>query len=412
MAQSDLPARGHFPQVKLGKKVPKKAEALLIAAFEGEGGLELPGTDLLGGAALRSTYEALVAVGASGKAGEVTRVPAPAKAGVASIIAVGLGDAEEVDDETLRRAAGQASRSITKVGAVATSLGDFGISPVVEGLILGGYKYSGLRSESAAETTTYTVVAEKSAQQEFDSAKITAESVLIARDLVNTPSNLLYPETYAAFLSAQAAEAGLEVEVLDEKALEKQGFGGIMAVGRGSARPPRLVRLSWKPKKAKRHVALVGKGITFDTGGISLKPGAKMWDMISDMGGSAAMAAAIIAAAKLNLKVGITATLPLAENMPGSDATRPGDVITHYGGITSEVLNTDAEGRLVLADAIARASEDNPDYLIETATLTGAQMVALGERTAGVMGSEEFRDRMAEIGREVGEKAWAMPLLE
>ncbi|WP_299137530.1 leucyl aminopeptidase [uncultured Corynebacterium sp.] len=412
MAQSDLPARGHFPQVKLGKKVPKKAEALLIAAFEGEGGLELPGTDLLGGAALRSTYEALVAVGASGKAGEVTRVPAPAKAGVASIIAVGLGDAEEVDDETLRRAAGQASRSITKVGTVATSLGDFGISPVVEGLILGGYKYSGLRSESAAETTTYTVVAEKSAQQEFDSAKITAESVLIARDLVNTPSNLLYPETYAAFLSAQAAEVGLEVEVLDEKALEKQGFGGIMAVGRGSARPPRLVRLSWKSKKAKRHVALVGKGITFDTGGISLKPGAKMWDMISDMGGSAAMAASIIAAAKLNLKVGITATLPLAENMPGSDATRPGDVITHYGGITSEVLNTDAEGRLVLADAIARASEDNPDFLIETATLTGAQMVALGERTAGVMGSEEFRDRMAEIGREVGEKAWAMPLLE
>lgn len=199
---------------------------------------------------------------------------------------------------------------------------------------------------------------------------------------------------------------------MDEKALEKQGFGGIMAVGRGSARPPRLVRLSWKPKKAKRHVALVGKGITFDTGGISLKPGAKMWDMISDMGGSAAMAAAIIAAAKLNLKVGITATLPLAENMPGSDATRPGDVITHYGGITSEVLNTDAEGRLVLADAIARASEDKPDFLIETATLTGAQMVALGERTAGVMGSEEFRDRMAEIGREVGEKAWAMPLLE
>ena len=142
-------------------------------------------------------------------------MPAPAKAGVASIIAVGLGDAEEVDDETLRRAAGQAARSITKVGAVATSLGDFGITPVVEGLILGGYKYSGLRSESATETTTYTVVAEKSAQKEFDSAKITAESVLIARDLVNTPSNLLYPETYAAFLSAQAAEAGLEVEVLD-----------------------------------------------------------------------------------------------------------------------------------------------------------------------------------------------------
>mgnify|MGYP002652867485 CR=1 FL=1 len=230
MAQNELPARGQFPKLKLGKKVPKKAEALLIAAFEGEGGLELPGTDLLGGAALRSTYEALVAVGASGKAGEVTRVPAPAKAGVASIIAVGLGDAEEVDDETLRRAAGQAARSITKVGAVATSLGDFGITPVVEGLILGGYKYSGLRSEPSTVPTTFTVVAEKSAQEEFENAKITAESVLLARDLVNTPSNLLYPESYAAFLSAQAAEAGLEVEVLDEKALEKQGFGGEVIV--------------------------------------------------------------------------------------------------------------------------------------------------------------------------------------
>lgn len=156
MAQNELPARGQFPKLKLGKKVPKKADALLIAAFEGEGGLELPGTELLGAAALRSTYEALVAVGASGTAGEVTRVPAPAKAGVASIIAVGLGEAEEVDDETLRRAAGQAARSINKIEQVATSLGDFGIAPVVEGLILGGYKYSGLRSESATAPTTFT----------------------------------------------------------------------------------------------------------------------------------------------------------------------------------------------------------------------------------------------------------------
>ena len=229
---------------------------------------------------------------------------------------------------------------------------------------------------------------------------------------MNAPANELYPESYADFLSGQAKEAGLDVEVLDEKQLEKQGFGGILAVGKGSARPPRLVRLSWKPKKAKKHVALVGKGITFDTGGISLKPGNGMWDMISDMGGSAAMAATIIAAAKLKLPVQITATLPLAENMPGSGATRPGDVITHYGGLTSEVLNTDAEGRLVLSDAIARASEDKPDYLIETATLTGAQIVALGSRTSGIMGSEVFRDRLAEIGREVGENAWAMPLLE
>jgi probable cytosol aminopeptidase len=159
-------------------------------------------------------------------------------------------------------------------------------------------------------------------------------------------------------------------------------------------------------------VALVGKGITFDTGGVSIKPAANMDQMISDMGGSAAVLATIIAAARLKLNVKVTATIPMAENMPGGNSYRPGDVITHYGGTTSEILNTDAEGRLILADAIARASEDNPDYLIETATLTGAQMVALGLRTAGVMGSDAFRDRVAETGRSVGEQAWAMPIPE
>ena len=157
---------------------------------------------------------------------------------------------------------------------------------------------------------------------------------------------------------------------------------------------------------------MVGKGITFDTGGISLKPGAHMEDMISDMGGSAAQLASIVAAARLELAMPIDAWLPLAENMPSGSATRPGDVITHYGRLTSEILNTDAEGRLVLADAMARAAEDKPTYLIETATLTGAQMVALGTRTAGVMGTEELRDRIAENGRAVGEPAWSMPLLE
>ncbi|QRP98415.1 leucyl aminopeptidase [Corynebacterium sp. FDAARGOS 1242] len=411
----ELPARGAFPTVELAKKAPKQADALLIATFVGEDGLEVPGTSLLGSSALRSTYEALAAVGATGKVGEIVKVPAPQKAGAAQVIALGMGDVEALDDEALRRAAGSAARATTGVGTIVTTLADFGVSAAVEGLILGGYSYRGIRStelKDEEQPATFVVVADKSATEEFEAARTVAESVLLARDLVNTPANELYPESYAAFLSAQAKDAGLDVEVLDEKELDKQGFGGILAVGKGSARPPRLVRLSWKPKKATKHVALVGKGITFDTGGISLKPGNGMWDMISDMGGSAAMAATIIAAAKLKLPVQITATLPLAENMPSANATRPGDVITHYGGLTSEVLNTDAEGRLVLSDAIARASEDKPDYLIETATLTGAQIVALGARTSGIMGSEVFRDRLAEIGREVGENAWAMPLLE
>ena len=201
--------------------------------------------------------------------------------------------------------------------------------------------------------------------------------------------------------------------MLDEKALEKGGYGGIVGVGKGSSRPPRLVRLTHKGGKRKaKKVALVGKGITFDTGGISIKPAANMHHMTSDMGGAAAVIATVVLAAKQQLPIDVVATVPMAENMPSSTAQRPGDVLTQYGGITVEVLNTDAEGRLILADAIVRACEDDPDYLIETSTLTGAQTVALGTRTPGVMGSDEFRDRVAELSQEVGENGWAMPLPE
>ena len=235
-----------------------------------------------------------------------------------------------------------------------------------------------------------------------------------ARDLVNTPPSHLYPAEFAKRAKALGEAAGLEVEVLDEKALAKEGYGGVVGVGKGSSRPPRLVRLihrGGKSKKAKK-VALVGKGITFDTGGISIKPAANMHHMTSDMGGAAAVIATVVLAAKQKLPIDVIATVPMAENMPSSTAQRPGDVLTQYGGITVEVLNTDAEGRLILADAIVRACEDDPDYLIETSTLTGAQTVALGARTPGVMGSDEFRDRVAECSQQIGENAWPMPLPE
>ncbi|HJG63536.1 MAG TPA: leucyl aminopeptidase [Corynebacterium stationis] len=403
-----------LPTVKLEKKTPSKANILVIAAFQGEEGLELPGTALLGSSELKATLQALSSVGAKGKPGEITRIPAPKGVNAESVVAVGLGNPEKLDDEALRRAAGSVARALVGQKHVATTISDFGLAAAVEGLILGGYSTRGIRSTEADadEAPVKITVVSKEDKEVFEAAVIGAEAVAFARTLTNTPSNELYPASYAKYLKEQGTKAGLEVEVLDEKELKKQGFGGILSVGQGSARAPRLVRLSWSPKKAKKSVALVGKGITFDTGGISIKPGAGMWDMISDMGGSAAVAGATIAAAKLEIPVKVTAFLPLAENMPSGEATRPGDVITHYGGLTSEVLNTNAEGRLVLADAIARACEDNPDYLIETATLTGAQMVALGSRTAGVMGSEDFRDRVAEIGRAVGENAWAVPLLE
>ena len=406
-----LPARGTTVRAVAGSAAPEGA-VLLVPVAQGDGGVELPVTQL----APKGLLEALVAVGAKGTANEVTRVVVDGTL----VIAYGLGDANDIDDEAVRRAVGAATRTLNGVEKAAISA-EFGVQPVVEGLLLGGYVYNGLKSTANTldddntdaelpQTTEVTVVGAD--EKAFEQAVIVAESVNLARDLVNTPSNFLYPESYAAVMGEVASAADLDIEVLDDKALEDQGFGGILSVGRGSARTPRLVHLTWAPSGATKKVALVGKGITFDTGGISLKPGSGMEDMISDMGGSAAQLGVIAAAARLELPVRIDAWLPLAENMPSGTATRPGDVITHYGGITSEVINTDAEGRLVLADAIARACEDNPDYLIETATLTGAQLVALGNRTSGVMGSDDLRDLIAETGRAVGEQAWAMPLLE
>ncbi|MDK4252401.1 leucyl aminopeptidase [Corynebacterium propinquum] len=425
----ELPARGKISTVELNKKFPKKSDGLVVGVFHDDNAVEAIETAWLGGSLLREVNDALATVKAKGTANEITRLPAPKKLDADVIIAVGLGSRDKLDDEVLRRAAGSVSRAVKDLDSVSVALSDHReqLAPVVEGLILGSYSYPGIRgskddgvdkpedkkNKSDKDPAAFTMLGDPKKDAEiFRFAQVGAESVCLARDFVNVPSSHKFPESYASFIRGFAEDAGLKVEVLDEKQLEKEGFGGILAVGQGSVRPPRLVRLHHRPRKAKKKVALVGKGITFDTGGISLKPGAGMGDMIMDMGGSAAVVAATVAAAKLDINVELTTTVPLAENMPSGNAIRPGDVITHYGGITSEILNTDAEGRIVLADAIARASEDKPDYLVEAATLTGHQMLALGKQTYGVMGSDELRDRIAELGRTVGEKAWAMALLE
>ena len=408
-SEFSLPHRGVVPELSLSAEMPQDAEALVVPVFQGEDSLDLPESEFFDGATVRAALDML---GATGAAEEVTKVPAS----TGPIVAVGVGKRDDMDAEKLRRAAGVAARSLTGLKVVATTLGELGLAAAVEGIALGAYTYRGLKTADVPEDQqpVQKVVFLGKDQALFDAAVITAEAVAFARDLVNAPSSHLFPESYAAIATSAAEDNGLTVEVLDDAALAEQGFGGIVAVGQGSTRGPRLVRISYAPEQLDDAptVALVGKGITFDTGGVSIKPAANMDQMISDMGGSAAVLATIIAAARLKLNVKVTATIPMAENMPGGNSYRPGDVITHYGGTTSEILNTDAEGRLILADAIARASEDNPDYLIETATLTGAQMVALGLRTAGVMGSDAFRDRVAETGRSVGEQAWAMPIPE
>jgi leucyl aminopeptidase len=234
--------------------------------------------------------------------------------------------------------------------------------------------------------------------------------VTLVRDLVNTPPNDLFPAELADRGAAAGRKAGLAVEILDEDGLAAGGYGGILAVGGGSVRKPRLLRLTYAGKKARKRVALVGKGITFDSGGLSIKPAQNMHHMTSDMAGAAAVIATVCLVAELGLPVEVTATVPIAENLPSGTAYRPADVVTFRNGKKAEITNTDAEGRVVLADALARAAEDSPDYLLETATLTGAQLVALGSRTAGVMGSDDLRDAVVAASRRSGESMWPMPL--
>jgi leucyl aminopeptidase len=386
----------------------------------GESSVRVVPTPYLQDAAVREIESALAALGAKAGAEQVTRLVAPSLP-VASVLAVGLG--KQRDDwpaDAVRRAAGAAARSLNGATSVITTLSHLDAGAAVEGLILGAYRFTDFRSAKSAPKDdglrSITVLAEGGAKAKATVARSVdiATAVTTARDFVNTPPSHLYPAEFARRAEALAKSAGLEVEVLDEKALTKAGYGGIIGVGQGSSRPPRLVRLIHRGGKGRkpRKVALVGKGITFDTGGISIKPAANMHHMTSDMGGAAAVIATVVLAAKQKLPIDVIATVPMAENMPSATAQRPGDVLTQYGGTTVEVLNTDAEGRLILADAIVRACEDEPDYLIETSTLTGAQMVALGTRTPGVMGSDEFRDRVAAISQSVGENGWPMPLPE
>ncbi|KXP13612.1 aminopeptidase [Tsukamurella pulmonis] len=419
------------PAFTLTDDLGATTDALIVGVYSAEG--DGASITLDGGvpeAARAPIVEALALLGAEGKAGEAVRVPTPAGAGLGAttILGVGLGAQEKVTAEGVRRAAGVAARTLEGVAGAATTLSSIDLAATVEGAFLGAYRYAEFRTTSAPTKTTLGALALLSspasealadeARGTVEQARLTAAAVALARDFVNTPPNVLSPGEFAERAQRLGTEAGLEVEVFDEEYLDANGYGGIIGVGKGSSRPPRLVRLRHlSGVDGAKHVALVGKGITFDTGGISIKPAAGMEQMTSDMGGAAAVIATVILAAQLGLPVDVTATVPMAENMPSSTAQRPGDVLTQYpgtgkGGITVEVINTDAEGRLILADAIVRACEDEPDYLIDTATLTGAQMVALGTRTPGVMGTDDFRDRVAELSRSVGENGWAMPFPE
>jgi len=359
------------------------------------------------------------ALGITGEVDEVRRVPTNGELAAPVLALVGVGATSQPDAEALRRAAGAATRALTGVRSIGLAFpadDAAAVAEVAEGALLGAYAFTRYREPEAAARPAERVVVltprarDRAAVRAVERAVVLAHAVNGVRDLVNTAPVDLYPEAFAEIARTAARGTKVKVTVLDEKALAAGGYGGLVAVGQGSVRPPRLVRLSWAPARAKRSVAIVGKGITFDSGGLSIKPAKGMVTMKLDMAGAAAVLHTVLAAATLELPVKVTGWLCVAENMPSGSAQRPSDVITQRGGKTVEVLNTDAEGRLVLADGLAAAVEEKPDAVVDIATLTGAQMVALGSRVSAVMGTDTLRGQVVAAATAAGEQFWPMPL--
>jgi leucyl aminopeptidase len=412
-----------LPSLAITKALPRHVDVLVVGLSE-SGAREVP--KIIGSAFQKrfgmSVTEMATSLGA--KTSADSKRTLPAADGAPRIVVVGLGP-ELPSAEDLRRAAAAGVRqaaSLADVDAdalsIAVSLGSDDaeeLSAVAEGALLGTYDYEPIsvapNSNSKINAITVIHAGDVKGDAIADAAKIVVQAVVTARDWVNIPANLLYPESFANEVRSLVRGSKIAIDVLDETALSRDGYGGLMAVGGGSVRPPRLVRLSYRPRGATFHLALVGKGITFDTGGLNLKPAEGMYTMKCDMAGAAAVFAAVSAIAQLGLKINITAYGALAENMPSGGAYRPSDVLSIYGGKTVENGNSDAEGRLVMADAIARANEDNPDMVVDIATLTGACVVALGERTAGLMATDDATAGLVLDAAEVaGEDVWHLPI--
>jgi leucyl aminopeptidase len=401
------------------------ADLLIVPAFKG--GIEGPGTtqvlDALGLESLPSTPDF------RGDIGQHLLLAAPGLL-VGGVLVVGLGRMDETDAERLRRAAAVAARAARGAERVATTLAQVhpsaaNLEAVAEGFWLGAYEdrrfkndpvaaTSGGRDDEPARLREVVVLAPSSrlwdARLALRRARSYAEAVYTARDLVNLPPGHKRPAELAD-RCAELLGGTCEVTVHDEQQLAERGFGGILAVGRGSAAPPRLVEARYRPDQPLGHVVLVGKGITFDTGGLSLKSSAHQLEMKSDMAGAAAVVAAMSVLADLNVRLEVTGLLPLAENMPGADAQRPDDVIRMVDGTTVEVIDTDAEGRLVLADALAYGATLGPEAMVDLATLTGSVITALGHYAAGALGTDP--DLLASVqaaAEVVGEDVWPLPL--
>jgi leucyl aminopeptidase len=413
-----------------------RCDAVVVGVVQTPKGAELAD----GAAEVTSAYgrklrPLLATLGVTGKAGESVKVPTSGTLASPLLVLVGLG--KKVDAVAVRRAAGVAARSVGNAASVAIALPAGSpelVRAATEGHLLGGYTFTAYKSSGAksggakndAESGApgeVVILSEGARRKEmtaaFEDAQLVAEAVAVTRDWVNTPPGDLTPPAFADAVAAATKELTkgrgapkVAITVYDETALAELGCGGILGVGAGSAAAPRLVELSYSPKGAKHHLALVGKGITFDSGGLTIKPAQSMGEMKSDMAGAAAVVQATYVIASLGLPIKVSTFVPMAENMVSGSALRPGDVLTQYGGTTVEILNTDAEGRLVLADALVRATEQKPDIILDVATLTGHMVVALGDRVAGVMGSADIVADVLAAAATAGEEMWPMPIPE
>lgn len=356
------------------------------------------------------TPETLARLGAQSTAESSVRFVS----GQRTYILVGLGDGQSTSND-LREAAGYVARIaadfVDLVFDLPTSDASQALA-IAEGACLGSYQFEDFKSQPKTLRTksVHVVTDKKPSATSVEEVLALVGAVEAIRNLGNTPPNLLYPAKLAEEIKRVAKGTGASVEVWDVKKLQEEKCTGILSVGQGSSRPPRLIKVEYKPKGATKHLALVGKGITFDTGGLTLKPGIGMLGMKFDMAGAATVGLAAITIAKLGLPIRVTAYLCVAENMPSATATRPSDVIKFRNGKTVEVTNTDAEGRLVLADGLILASESKADLIVDVATLTGAARVALGARTAGLMGTDTAVASLQSAATVTGEALWHMPL--
>jgi leucyl aminopeptidase len=356
--------------------------------------------------------------GFEGRSEQVTVWPGE---GPATVL-IGLGEREALTAQGLRRAAAAFGRAVRRhegaallLGPAVEVLGDkVATQAVTEGMTLGLYEFLAHKSKPSPSplASIWLLGAGQGGADGFERGHIVSESVLWARDLVNEPGGKLSPRALADAAKAFGEAAGVTVKVRNRKEIKAMGLGGLLGVNRGSANPPRFIELRWRPSgEVRASVALVGKGITFDSGGLSIKTGTGMMTMKSDMAGAAAVMAAVAAIARLKLPVEVRVYVSATDNMTGPDAMRPGDVLQLRNGKTIEVLNTDAEGRLVLADALSVASENKPDAIIDLATLTGACRAALGAKIAGVMGNNEgWLSQVEAAAGRVGEPVWRLPL--